>query len=112
VCCLLSKHISHFKSIFTWCSFALLPDWSVFLTGLGYKQENAAHKLLFDKVEPMSAPGELAGLWVELGAGSVENMLREEGIVGANLGKILTGIKELVPKGLLLPVYYPILCLF
>lgn len=110
--CFLQTHLPHFGSIFMWCSFALLPDWSVFLTGLGYKQDNAAHKLLFDKVDPMPAPGELAGLWVELGADSVEKMLREEGIVGANLGKILTGIKELVPKGLLLLVYHPLLCLF
>jgi hypothetical protein len=89
-----------------------LPDWSVFLTALGYKQGNKNHNTVFEKFEDvMTTPGELAGLWVELGANEVKNML-SEWVSGDALTKILSGINGLVPKGLLLPVHYPILCLF
>jgi hypothetical protein len=98
-----------------WCSFALLPDWSVFLTGLGYKQGNKKHDTVFKKFEDvMTAPAKLASVWAEgVSVEKRKDWLEKRGIDDDDdQTNIISGIMDLAPKGLLLPVYYPILCLF
>jgi len=107
--CFPQTHLRQYLCVFI-CF--LLPDWSVFLAGLGYDKSDGDDKAVFDVFNKKKiTPGELAGLWTDLGANEVKNML-SKWVVDDDLAKILSGIKELVPKGLLSPVYYPILCLF
>jgi len=74
-------------------------DWSVFLAGLGYDKSDSDDKAVFDAFnKKKTTPGELAGLWTDLGVNEVKNMLSKWGIDGDDLVKILSGIKELVPK--------------
>lgn len=75
-------------------------DWSVFLTGLGYKRGNKKHGTVFKKFEDlMTTPGNLASLWEDLGAKEVKDMLSEWVTDADTIATILSGIKDLAPKG-------------
>jgi hypothetical protein len=98
-----------------WCSFVILPDWGVFLTDLGYDANNPGDKAVIDALKgKKTTPGKLASLWTEdVPLKECEDWLKGEGInSGGARTHIISGIKDLAPKGLLLPVYYSILCLF